>query len=214
MLQRMREDIAVIFERDPAARSRVEVLLLYPGLHALWLHRIAHWFWLHHFRLLARLIAHTSRFLTLIEIHPGASFGRRVVIDHGIGTVIGETAVIGDECLLYQGVTLGGTSLEKGKRHPTLEDHVVVGAGAKILGAITVGKGARVGANSVVVREVPPGTTVVGIPAREAVRRDPKETERITLHHERIFDPLVQAMAELAQRVERLEEMQSRKEEL
>ncbi|WP_126445710.1 serine O-acetyltransferase [Sulfuricystis multivorans] len=166
MFARLREDIACVFERDPAARSTWEVLTCYPGFHALLLHRLAHWLWNHGLRWLARLVSHFTRFLTGIEIHPGAKIGRRVFIDHGMGVVIGETAVIGDDCTLYHGVTLGGTSWNKGKRHPTLEKGVVIGAGAKVLGPITVGAGAKIGSNAVVVREVPSGATAVGIPAR------------------------------------------------
>jgi serine O-acetyltransferase len=166
MLTRLREDIACVFDRDPAARSRWEVLTCYPGLHALTLHRLAHWLWGHRLRWLARLTSHFTRFITGIEIHPGATIGRRVFIDHGMGVVIGETAEIGDECTLYHGVTLGGTSWNKGKRHPTLQRGVVIGAGAKVLGPLIVGAGAKVGSNAVVVRDVPAGATAVGIPAR------------------------------------------------
>ena len=166
MFSRIREDIQCVFERDPAARSVWEVLTCYPGFHALQLHRVSHAFWRGGFRWLARFSSHVTRFLTGIEIHPGATIGRRVFIDHGMGVVIGETAEIGDECTLYHGVTLGGVSWDKGKRHPTLGRGVVVGAGAKILGPFIVGDGAKVGSNSVVVKPVPPGATVVGIPAR------------------------------------------------
>jgi serine O-acetyltransferase len=166
MLTRLREDIACVFERDPAARSTWEVLTCYPGFHALTLHRFSHWLWGHRLRWLARLFSHFTRFITGIEIHPGATIGKRVFIDHGMGVVIGETAVINEGCTLYHGVTLGGTSWNKGKRHPTLERGVVIGAGAKVLGPITVGEGAKIGSNAVVVREVPPGATAVGIPAR------------------------------------------------
>ena len=166
MFARFREDIACVFERDPAARTTWEVLTCYPGFHALTLHRFSHWLWGHQLRWLARLSSHLGRWLTGIEIHPGATIGRRVFIDHGMGVVIGETAEIADECTLYHGVTLGGTSWNKGKRHPTLRPGVVVGAGAKVLGPITVGEGAKVGSNAVVVRDVPPGATAVGIPAR------------------------------------------------
>jgi serine O-acetyltransferase len=168
MFSRLREDIACVFERDPAARSTWEVLTCYPGFHALTLHRFSHWLWGHRLRWLARLFSHFTRFLTGIEIHPGATIGRRVFIDHGMGVVIGETAVIKEGCTLYHGVTLGGTSWNKGKRHPTIERGVVIGAGAKVLGPITVGEGAKIGSNAVVVREVPPGATAVGIPARIA----------------------------------------------
>ena len=166
MLNRLREDIHCVFERDPAARSTWEVLTCYPGLHALTLHRISHWLWDAKFRWLARFIAHLVRWGTGIEIHPGATIGRRVFIDHGMGVVIGETAVIADDCTLYHGVTLGGTSWSKGKRHPTLKRGVVIGAGAKVLGPITLGDGAKIGSNAVVVRDVPAGATAVGIPAR------------------------------------------------
>ncbi|MCX7961110.1 MAG: serine O-acetyltransferase, partial [Burkholderiales bacterium] len=167
MLARIREDIASVFERDPAARSAWEVLTCYPGLHAVWIHRVAHWFWTHRLKWLGRFTSHVSRWLTGIEIHPGARIGRRVFIDHGMGVVIGETAEVGDDCTIYQGVTLGGTSLYRGqKRHPTLGRGVVVGAGAKILGGFTVGDGAKIGSNAVVVKEVPPGATVVGVPGR------------------------------------------------
>ena len=166
MLSRLREDIACVFERDPAARSTWEVVTCYPGFHALTLHRFANWLWSARLRWLARFLSHWTRWLTGIEIHPGATIGRRVFIDHGMGVVIGETAVIHDDCTLYHGVTLGGTSWNKGKRHPTLERGVVIGAGAKVLGPITLGIGAKVGSNAVVVRDVPPGATAVGIPAR------------------------------------------------
>jgi serine O-acetyltransferase len=166
MFARLREDIACVFDRDPAARTTWEVLTCYPGLHALSFHRLAHRLWGYRLRWLARLTSHFGRWLTGIEIHPGATIGRRVFIDHGMGVVIGETAEIGDDCTLYHGVTLGGTSWNKGKRHPTLRPGVVIGAGAKVLGPITVGEGAKVGSNAVVVRDVPPGATAVGIPAR------------------------------------------------
>ncbi|WP_317704277.1 serine O-acetyltransferase [Methylomarinovum caldicuralii] len=161
----MREDVACVFERDPAARSVWEVVTAYPGVHAVWFHRLSHCLWRHGWYWLARFLSHVSRFLTGIEIHPGAEIGRRFFIDHGMGVVIGETAVIGDDCTLYHGVTLGGTSWQKGKRHPTLGNGVVVGAGAKILGPIHVGDNARIGSNSVVLKDVPAGATVVGIPA-------------------------------------------------
>jgi serine O-acetyltransferase len=172
MFSRLREDIASIIERDPAARSTWEVLTCYPGLHAIVLHRVAHWCWLHQLKWIARFISYIARIVTGIEIHPGATVGRRVFIDHGFGVVIGETAEVGDECTIYQGVTLGGTSLNKGaKRHPTLARGVIVGAGAKILGGFTVGEGAKVGSNAVVVKEVPAGATAVGNPAH-IVQRD------------------------------------------
>ena len=170
MLRHLREDVAVVFERDPAARNRWEVVTLYPGLHAVWLHRVSHALWRRGLRWPARALAHLGRWLTGIEIHPGARLGRRVFIDHGMGVVIGETAEVGDDCTLYHGVTLGGTSWEKGKRHPTLGRDVVVGAGAKILGPVTIGDGARIGSNAVVVKDVPAGATVVGVPGRPVSR--------------------------------------------
>lgn len=166
MFSRLREDVRSVFDRDPAARSSWEVLTCYPGIHAVTIHRLSHWFWIHGFRWFGRFASHCARFLTGIEIHPGATIGRRFFIDHGMGVVIGETAVIGDDVTLYHGVTLGGTSWNKGKRHPTLEDGVVVGAGAQILGPITVGARAKVGSNAVVVKDVPSETTAVGNPAR------------------------------------------------
>ena len=178
MFQRIRDDIRSVFERDPAARSIPEVLLTYPGLHAVWAHRVSHRLWHWRLKLLARVLAQLSRWLTGIEIHPGATIGNRFFIDHGMGVVIGETAVIGDDCTLYHGVTLGGTTWEKEKRHPTLGNNVVVGAGAKILGPITIGDNARVGSNSVVVKDVPAGATVVGIPGRIVIAKDDANTEK------------------------------------
>lgn len=163
-IDRIKEDIACIFERDPAAQSALEVITTYPGFHAVQIHRLSHAFWKSGFKWLARFISHIGRWLTGIEIHPGAEIGRRFFIDHGMGVVIGETAIIGDDCTLYHGVTLGGTTWKKGKRHPTLHDGVVIGAGAKVLGPIEIGQGARVGSNSVVLKPVPAGATVVGIP--------------------------------------------------
>ena len=179
MFSRLREDVRSVFERDPAARTAWEVLTCYPGLHAVVLHRAAHWLWTRRFCWLGRCVSHLSRFLTGIEIHPGATICRRFFIDHGMGVVIGETAVIGDDVTLYHQVTLGGTSWNKGKRHPTLEDGVVVGAGAMVLGPVTVGANANVGSNAVVVKNVPPGKTAVGNPARvfdgeQAQRREEK----------------------------------------
>ena len=164
MFKRVKEDIATIFENDPAARSILEVVLTYSGLHATWSHRIAHWFFKRRFYFIARVISQISRFFTGIEIHPGAKIGRRFFIDHGMGVVIGETCEIGNNVTLYQGVTLGGTGKEKGKRHPTLEDNVLVATGAKVLGSITIGENSKVGAGSVVLKDVPPNATVVGIP--------------------------------------------------
>jgi serine O-acetyltransferase len=178
MFKQLREDIAGIFERDPAARSTWEVLTCYPGLHAIYIHKLAHWCWGLGLRWLGRFVSNVGRWATGIEIHPAASIGRRVFIDHGMGVVIGETAEVGDECTIYQGVTLGGTSLYRGaKRHPTLGKGVVVGAGAKILGGFTVGDGAKVGSNAVVVKEVPPGATVIGVAGR-ILERDATEREK------------------------------------
>jgi serine O-acetyltransferase len=178
MFKQLREDIASVFERDPAARSTWEVLTCYPGLHAIWIHRFAHWLWRNGLHWLGRFVSNLGRWLTGIEIHPAAVIGRRVFIDHGMGVVVGETAEIGDDCTIYQGVTLGGTQLYRGKkRHPTLGKGVVVGAGAKILGGFTVGDGAKVGSNAVVVKEVPPGATVVGVAGR-ILERDATEREK------------------------------------
>ena len=170
--RRLHEDIACIFERDPAARNTFEVLTTYPGVHAILHYRLAHWLWVKGFKWLARLLSMVSRLLTGIEIHPGATIGRRFFIDHGMGVVIGETAEVGDDCTLYHGVTLGGTTWNKGKRHPTLKNGVVVGAGAKVLGPIVIGENARVGSNAVVTKEVPDGATVVGIPGRIVSKPD------------------------------------------
>ncbi|MEO8849026.1 MAG: serine O-acetyltransferase [Casimicrobiaceae bacterium] len=206
MFDRLKEDIAVVFDRDPAARTRWEVLTCYPGLHALLLHRnIANPLWRRDWRWLARFSAHAVRFMTGIEIHPGATIGRRVFIDHGMGVVIGETADIGDDCTLYHGVTLGGTSWNKGKRHPTLMPQVVIGAGAKILGPIVIGEGAKVGSNAVVVRDVPPGATAVGIPARiqsaEDSQRRESQAEKMGFAAYAVGsamnDPIAQAMHKL-----------------
>ncbi len=175
MFERMREDIRSVFHRDPAARNAFEVLTCYPGLHAIWMHRIAHALWNRNWKWLARMLSNFSRWATGIEIHPGAKIGQRFFIDHGMGIVIGETAEIGNDVTLYQGVTLGGTSWNTGKRHPTLEDGVVVGAGAKVLGPFTVGAGAKIGSNAVVTKAVPAGATVVGIPGRVIVKPDAEE---------------------------------------
>jgi serine O-acetyltransferase len=194
----VREDIACIFERDPAARSYLEVLLCYPGLHAVWGHHVSHFLWEHGMRFLARFNSQVLRLLTGIEIHPGAEIGRRLFIDHGMGVVIGETAIVGDDVTLYQGVTLGGTGKEQGKRHPTLHNNIIVGSGAKLLGNITIGENCRIGANSVVLRSVPDNSTVVGVPGHIVLRNgkrvvitDPKE----------ISDPLSDVFIKLAAEV-------------
>ena len=175
MFETIKEDIKVVFERDPASRSALETLIASPGFHAILLHRLNHWLWTKNLYLLARFSAHLSRFLTGVEIHPGANLGRRFFIDHGMGIVIGETSEIGDDCSIYHGVTLGGTTWQKGKRHPTLKDGVIIGAGAKVLGPITLGANARIGSNAVVVKDVPDDATVVGIPGRVIVRESRAE---------------------------------------
>ncbi|HSW31317.1 MAG TPA: serine O-acetyltransferase [Longimicrobiales bacterium] len=206
MFSSLREDVRAVLQRDPAARTRLEVLLCYPGLHAVWGHRVAHALWGSGLRLLARWLSHVTRALTGIEIHPGAVLGPRLFIDHGAGVVIGETAVVGADVTLYHGVTLGGTSLARGKRHPTLEDGVVVGAGAKILGDIVVGAGSRVGANAVVVRPVPPDSVVVGVPG-EVVRRSASAhpAPGADLEHGELPDVLGQALVSVMDRVDALE---------
>ncbi len=202
LFKRLKEDIQTVFAKDPAARNILEVLFCYPGLHALWLQRIAHFLWTHKLKLLGRLVSHLNRFLTGIEIHPGAKIGRRFFIDHGMGVVIGETADIGDDCLIYQGVVLGGTSLEKKKRHPTVGNNVVIGAGATLLGAIRIGDGAKIGSGSVVVKDVPPGATVVGVPGR-IVEEDRKTV--IDLEHGRLPDPFLKEIQRLEERIRKLE---------
>lgn len=202
MFRRIREDIRNVFDKDPAARSVLEVLCCYPGLHAIWMHRVSHWFWTHHLRFPARLISHLGRFLTAIEIHPGALIGRRVFIDHGSGVVIGETSEIGDDCLLYQGVVLGGTTLEKKKRHATLGHSVVMGTGSITLGPITIGDGARIGAGSVVVKSIPPGVTVVGIPGRIVTRKQQPIDE---LEHNKLPDPVQEALRGVLREQHKLE---------
>jgi serine O-acetyltransferase len=209
MFNTLREDIRIVFAKDPAARSVPEVIFCYAGLHAVWLHRISHFLWQHKLHFLGRLLSQFSRLLTGIEIHPGAKIGRRFFIDHGGGVVIGETAEIGDDVLIYQGVVLGGTSLNRGKRHPTIGNNVVIGAAAILLGPITVGDGAMIGANSVVIKSVAPGVTVVGVPGRVVEdRRKPT----IDLEHGKLPDPvneairhLLEEQARLEQRIKRLE---------
>ncbi len=202
----MKQDIQSVFDRDPAARSALEILTSYPGLHAIWGFRIAHWFWIHNLKLVARWMSHVIRFLTGIEIHPGASIGHKFFIDHGMGVVIGETAEVGENVTLYHGVTLGGTSLEKGKRHPTLEDNVVVGAGAKILGAIVVGAGSRIGANAVVNKPVPPNSVVVGVPGQVVMRSKPRPADAPPdLNHNVLPDTIGVTVADLMKRLEQVE---------
>jgi serine O-acetyltransferase len=206
MLNRFKEDVKTIFAKDPAAKSVWEVLFFYPGLHAIWSHRLAHFLWQHRLLFPARFLSHLSRWLTGVEIHPGARIGRRFCIDHGMGVVIGETAEIGDDVLIYQGVVLGGTSLEKTKRHPTVGDNVVIGAGATLLGPITVGDHARVGAGSVVINPVPAGTTVVGVPGHIAGLSSSAETEADLLEHGRLPDPVLRTLSAILERQGRLGE--------
>lgn len=201
MFKTLKEDIRTIFAKDPAAMSVLEVVFCYPGLHALWFHRLAHFLWLHRLKFLGRLISHISRFLTAIEIHPGAKIGRRFFIDHGGGVVIGETAEVGDDVLMYQGVVLGGTSLKKEKRHPTIGNNVVVGAGAVVLGAVTVGDGAKIGAGSVVVKSVPPEATVVGIPGRAI---EDHHEPLVDLEHGKLPDPVAEAIRLVLRQQEKL----------
>jgi serine O-acetyltransferase len=205
VIQTLREDFKAVFERDPAVRSVFEIIFCYPGFHAMLFYRLAHWFWENQLYFLGRLISHLGRFLTGIEIHPGAKIGRGFFIDHGMGVVIGETAEIGDNCTLYHGVTLGGTSWAKEKRHPTLGDNVVVGSGAKILGPFTVGSNSKVGSNSVVVKEVPPDSTVVGVPGRVVFSEAQKQEPRADLEHGRLPDPEAKAISCLFDQIRALE---------
>jgi serine O-acetyltransferase len=206
MITTLKRDIQSVFDRDPAARSLLEVLTCYPGLHAVWGYRVAHWFWGHGLKLAGRMISQCTRALTGIEIHPGATIGPGLFIDHGMEVVIGETSELGEDVTLYHGVTLGGTSLKKGKRHPTLEKGVVVGAGAKVLGAITIGECSRIGANAVVVKSVPPDSVVVGVPGEVIVRSQPQpDSSRPDLEHSQMPDVLGDALQALMQRVEELE---------
>lgn len=201
----MAEDIRAAVDRDPAARNAFVVLTSYPGVHAIWAHRVEHWLWQHGFKWLARAGSQLTRFFTGIEIHPGASLGRRLFIDHGMGIVVGETAVVGDDVTLYHGVTLGGTSLEKVKRHPTLQNCVVVGAGAKILGNITVGSHSRIGANAVVVKDVPPQSVVVGVPGQVIRRKQLMGEHQTDLLHSEMPDAVVSNLKELMERLARVE---------
>ncbi len=201
--QSVREDIAAVFESDPAARSYAEVLICYPGLHAVWAHHLSHWLWRHGMRFLARFNSQVARLLTGIEIHPGAEIGRRLFIDHGMGTVIGETAIVGDDVTLYQGVTLGGTGKEKGKRHPTLGNNISIGSGAKLLGNITIGDNCRVGAGSVVLRSVPANSTIVGVPGHIVLR----DGQRVVITDPKdIRDPLSDVIIKLAAEIHELRE--------
>jgi len=203
----IQSDIQSVFDRDPAARTTLEVLFCYPGLHATWGHRFSHWLWKHRLKFIARFFSQVMRSLTGIEIHPGATIGKNFFIDHGMGVVIGETAELGDNVTLYHGVTLGGVSLHKGKRHPTLEDNVVVGAGAKVLGDITIGRDSRIGANAVVVKSVPSNSVVVGIPGKVVLRsHDQHEPGSPDLDHNRLPDTISESLARLIEHVKELEE--------
>lgn len=202
MLKRLKEDVEVIFEQDPAARSYLEVILTYSGLHAIWAHRIAHALYKRKCYFLARFISQLSRFFTGIEIHPGAKIGRRLFIDHGMGVVIGETCEIGDNVTIYQGVTLGGTGKEKGKRHPTIKDNVLIATGAKVLGSITVGENSKIGAGSVVLKEVPPNSTVVGIPGKVVVQNGVKVPK--DLDHTNLPDPIADRLKEMEEEIQML----------
>jgi serine O-acetyltransferase len=204
MLKSLREEIDSIFERDPAARSILEVLFCYPGLHAVLFYRIAHWFWTKRMYFVGRFTSHVGRFLTGIEIHPGAKIGKRFFVDHGMGVVVGETAEVGNDVLLYHGVTLGGTSWKKVKRHPTVGNNVVIGTGAKILGPITIGDNTRIGSNSVVVNDIPPNSIVVGIPGKVVFRVEGEK--RIKMDESFMPDPQAMALTALLERVRRLEE--------
>jgi serine O-acetyltransferase len=203
IVARMREDIDTVFGHDPAARSRLEVVLAYPGLHAVWNYRVAHALWKHDLKLLARLVSEVGRFITGIEIHPGATIGHRLFIDHGMGVVIGETTEIGDDVLIYQGVTLGGTSTKKEKRHPTIEDHVMISSGAAVIGPVRIGVGSRIGSGAVVVSNAPPYSTLVGIPAKiiegESARQDVLELE-----HGKLPDPVAKAIGQLVDKMNRI----------
>ena len=192
MFDRLRSEINAIKEKDPAARSTLEIFLCYPGFYALLFHRVSHWLWKHSFKLLARMNSNLARFLTGIEIHPGATFGERVFIDHGMGVVVGETAIVGDDVLIYQGVILGGTSTEKTKRHPTIEQGVIIGAGAKVMGNITIGEYSKIGTGAVVLKDVPPNSTCVGVPGR-IVRRKGEPNKKVDLDHDKLPDPVADA---------------------
>jgi serine O-acetyltransferase len=206
MFKSLRNDIQAALERDPAARNWLEVLLCYSGVHAIWGHRIAHWFWRMRFKLIARCISQLNRFLTGVEIHPAAQIGGGLFIDHGMGIVIGETTVIKKDVTLYHGVTLGGVSNKKGKRHPTLEDGVVVGAGAQVLGAITIGECSRIGANAVVVEDVPQDSVVVGIPGRVVEHKPHKTSRTPDLNHNKLPDSVGTELANILSRLEKVEE--------
>jgi serine O-acetyltransferase len=215
VVNRMREDIQAVFDRDPAARTVLEVVLAYPGLHAIWMYRAAHWLWEHRLCLLGRLLSELARWITGIEIHPGAIIGRRLFIDHGMGVVIGETTEIGDDVLIYQGVTLGGTSLKKEKRHPTIEDHVMISAGAAVIGPVRIGRGSRIGAGAVVVSSAPPYSTIVGIPGK-VIEGESTRQDVAGLDHVHLPDPVARAMQSLVDKLNRIgvriEELEERQD--
>ena len=203
ILRKFREDLSVVFQRDPAARNYFEILTTYPGVHALILHRLAHFLWSVKLKLIARIFSHLARVITGIEIHPGAQIGRRFFIDHGMGVVIGETAIIGDDCTLYHGVTLGGTTWKKGKRHPTLKDNVVIGAGAKILGPITLGNNSKIGSNAVVVTDIPNDSTAVGIPAKIIESGEKLKKFSAYAVEKNSQDPVLQSIDEILKALEK-----------
>jgi serine O-acetyltransferase len=206
MFKIIREDVQSVLDRDPAARNVLEVLFCYPGLHAIWIHRLSHRLWQRGFKIIARWVSQIARGLTGVEIHPGATIGHNFFIDHGMGVVIGETAEVGDNVTLYHGVTLGGTSLQKKKRHPTIEDHVVIGAGAKVLGAITIGSHSRIGANAVVVKSSPPNSVIIGVPGQIIVRSQGQVTgDKPDLEHGLLPDTIGETIASLVAHVEELE---------
>lgn len=208
----MKEDIEVVFEQDPAARNQLEVMITSSGLHAIWAHRVAHFFYRRKLFFLARVVSQVSRFITGIEIHPGAQIGRRFFIDHGMGVVIGETCEIGDNVTVFQGVTLGGTGKEKGKRHPTIKDNALIATGAKVLGSITIGENSKVGAGSVVLQDVPPNSTVVGIPGRVVIQNGVKIRNSKDLNHRDLPDPILDKIRELEKEIKSLKEVIQQKE--
>ncbi|HXD91324.1 MAG TPA: serine O-acetyltransferase EpsC [Candidatus Binataceae bacterium] len=212
VIDRMREDIQAVFQHDPAARSRLEIVLTYPGLRAIWLYRVAHWLWRRNLKLIGRMVSEFARFVSGIEIHPGATIGRRFFIDHGMGVVIGETAEIGDDVLMYQGVTLGGTSLSKEKRHPTIEGEVMISAGASVIGPVRIGHGSKIGAGAVVVSSAPPYSTIVGIPGK--VIEGESHRQVAELDHAKLPDPVARALSSLVEQLNkvgvRLEEIEER----
>src|SRR5271156_181563 len=215
ILSRFREDVQTVFRFDPAARTRLEVVLTYPGLHSIWIHRAAHWMWEHRLKLLGRIASEVGRFLTGVDIHPGAIIGRRFFIDHGMGVVIGETAEVGDDVIIYQGVTLGGTSLKKEKRHPTIEDHVMISAGAAVIGPVRIGRGSRIGAGAVVISSAPPYSTIVGIPGK-VIEGESTRQDVAGLDHVHLPDPVARAIQGLVDKLDRIgvriEELEERQD--